>query len=79
MSAFAWSQATHILQQSLAVRVSNCSIDIHSHFVHSVYEFTVEGIQQILLHHMLLTEGRGVSLTRGCVQCSAIRKLDQMQ
>lgn len=79
MSAFAWSQATHILQQSLAVRVSNCPIDIHSHLVHTVYEFTVEGVQQVLLHHMLLTEGRGVSLTRGCVQRSAMSKLDQMQ
>lgn len=79
MSAFAWSQAAHILQQSLAVRVSNCPIDIHSHLVHAVYEFAVEGIQQFLLHHVLLTEGRGISLARGCVQCFAISKWGQTQ
>lgn len=79
MSAFAWSQATHILQQSLAVRVSNRPIDIHSHLVHTVYEFAVEGIQQFLLHHVLLTERRGVSLARRCVQHFVISKLSQTQ
>lgn len=72
VSAFAWSQATHILQQSLAVGVSNGPVHIHPHLVHTVDEFAVERVQQLLLHHVLLAERRGVSPGKdGSVQPSA--------
>lgn len=51
---FPRSQATNILDQGLAVRVGNGTVDIDPDLIDSVDKFTVQGVEQLLFHHMLL-------------------------
>lgn len=51
---FSRSQATDILDQGLAVRMGNGTVDINPNFIDPVDKFTVQGIQQLLFHNMFL-------------------------
>lgn len=54
MGPFSGSQATDILDQGLAVRMGNGTVDIHPDLIDPVDEFTVQGVKQLLFHNMLL-------------------------
>lgn len=54
MGAFSRSQATDILDQGLAVRMGNGTVDINPDLIDPVDEFAVQGVQQLLFHDMLL-------------------------
>lgn len=54
MGPFSRSQATDILDQGLAVRVGDGTVDIDTNLIDSVDKFTVQGVEQLLFHHVLL-------------------------
>ena len=54
MGSFSRSQATDILDQGLAVRMGDGAVDINTNLIDSVDEFTVQGVEQLLFHNMLL-------------------------
>lgn len=54
MGPFSRSQATDILDQGLAVRMGDGTVDINTNLIDPVDEFTVQGVEQLLFHNMLL-------------------------
>lgn len=54
MGPFARSQATDILDQGLAVGMGDGAVDINTNLIDPVDKFTVQGVEQLLFHNMLL-------------------------
>lgn len=54
MGPFSRSQATDILDQGLAVRMGNGTVDIDPNLIDPIDEFTVQGVEQLLFHNMFL-------------------------
>lgn len=48
------AQTTDVLHQALGVWMGDGLVHVHTHLVNAVDEFTVQGRQQIFLHHMFL-------------------------
>lgn len=48
------AQTADVLHQALGVWVGDGLVYVHAHLIHTVDEFTVQGRQQIFLHHVFL-------------------------